>query len=91
MSTPTYDGKGQPTTAKGWLSGFTAWWRSLTPQYVTRASGGSAAKAHSDVISTVSSGSPGALPCAPVTLTDSSGTQPTESGTDLNAPSAAKP
>ena len=91
MSTPTYDGKGQPTTAKGWLSGFTAWWRSLTPQYVTRASGGSAAKAHSDMISTVSNGSLGAPPCAPGTPVDSSGTQPAESGTGLDAPSAAKP
>jgi hypothetical protein len=91
MSTPTYDGKGQPTTAQGWLSGFTAWWRSLTPQYVTRASGGSAAKAHSDMISTDTNGSPGTPSCAPGMPEDSSGAQLTESVTGLNAPSAAKP
>jgi hypothetical protein len=45
MSTPTYDGKGQPIAATGWFSGFTAWWQSLTPQYVTRASRGIASKA----------------------------------------------
>jgi hypothetical protein len=35
MSSPAYDGKGQPPVSSGWLSGLTAWWDGVKPRYVT--------------------------------------------------------
>jgi hypothetical protein len=35
MSSPVYDGKGQPPPASGWFTGLAEWWNSLTPQDVT--------------------------------------------------------
>ena len=75
MLTPTYDAKGQPIAAKGWFSGFTAWWQSLTPQYVTRASRGIATKASCDLDKP----------------RDSSENLPTTSEADAQVPSASTP
>jgi len=83
MSSPAYDGKGQPPVALGWFSGLGAWWNGLTPQYVTHASGGIKATPNSGVSSAVATiGSPDALSGAPGKPAASSGAHPTASGAD---------
>ena len=81
MSSPAYDGKGQPPVALGWFSGLGAWWNGLTPQYVTHASGGLKATPHSGVSSTmVTIGHPDAPAGAPGKPAASSGAHPVASG-----------
>lgn len=89
MSRPTYDGKGQPTAAKGWFSGFAAWWQSLTPQYVTCASRTTAAKAYIDKNSIITGRSLGAPSSAPEAPRDSSEIASTASGAGPHVPSAS--
>jgi hypothetical protein len=91
MSTPTYDGKGQPIAGTGWLSGLTAWWHSLTPQYVTRAPRVIASKAHSDMSSMITGSSLGAPSGALSAPRDSLAIAPTVNGSGPHAPSIAKP
>ena len=65
MSSPTYEGKGQPPATTGWFSGLTAWWNALTPKYVTNRSGVSSA--------TVATGVRAALPSAAPTPSEPTG------------------
>jgi len=84
MSSPVYDGKGQPPVAHGWFAGFTEWWHSLTPKYVTHSSGVSSA--------VVTNGSPKAPLSAPGKSVDSSGTHSAATGlAPDSAPGATKP
>jgi hypothetical protein len=91
MSTPAYDGKGQPPAAQRWFSGLAAWWDGLTPQYVTHAPSGTSASAQRSTRSTKAIDVPGAPAGAAGTSTDSSDGL-AASGTDLPpALAAAKP
>lgn len=93
MSSPAYDGKGQPPVALGWFSGLTTWWNGLTPQYVTHASSGISATPHRAVNSTVVTiGSPDAPAGAPEKPAAPLGAHPAASGADPGiAPRVAKP
>lgn len=80
MSTPAYDGKGQPPVAQGWFSGLSAWWNRLTPQYVSHALGGTSATPHRGIDPTTSTDSPGASADAPAKPAESSATRPAAIG-----------